>query len=485
MQNYNNLIERGIDAVPFLQKRKNAQYLKIPDLNRYRSRQDQKHVCHAPFKSIRFEQQGFVRTCCFNQQVVLGRYPQQSIREIWNSEEANRLRSKIKQNDLSYGCQLCAQQLRNGEFDAVKTRQFDNMDNDPEGFPIMLDFSIHNTCNLECIMCNGEFSSSIRKNREQLPPMEMAYDQQFAEQLEEFIPHARQMVFAGGEPFLIDLYHDLWERINDLNPSAEVHIVTNGTILNKKVQRILENGNYSITHSIESFRKENYQAIRQNSSYEKMMDHLSYFQEYCQKRGTEYAINICPLQQNWEEIPEFVHYCNENSIRLYILTVIYPPHATLMTLPSAKLREVISYYERFIFRPESDVEHHNVNQFKDLRTRLANWQRKAEQEESQQQDSSRLSVFGNRDDDAVDFSEVLSQIRQKLNEHMAQHPSAHGMNTQQIEDQLSFLNNAFADKPVYRSKLIDIENVSPSMMASIFKTYSNDDLYQTVKDHFL
>ncbi len=160
-------------------------------------------LCYAPFKSIRFEPKGIVRTCCYNIEVVLGRYPQMSLMQIWNSDTANKLREKIGNNDLSMGCRLCEQQLKNKEFNTVKLLQYDNLPDSFNNYPVMLDFSIHNTCNLECVMCHGEFSSSIRANREKLPPIPMMYDEKFVQQLEEFIPHAKQFVFAGGEPFMI------------------------------------------------------------------------------------------------------------------------------------------------------------------------------------------------------------------------------------------------------------------------------------------
>ena len=467
--------------------RKNENGITSPldKLNAMRPEADRSIICHAPFKSIRFEQNGVVRTCCFNRQVILGRYPQQTLTEIWNSDEANKLRAKVAQNDLSFGCQMCARQLNNQEFSTIKTREFDNMPETQNGYPVMLDFSIHNTCNLECVMCNGEFSSSIRKNREKLPPLDLVYDQNFVAQLEEFIPFAQQMVFAGGEPFLIELYLDIWERINVLNPKANVHIVTNGTILTDRTKNILENGRYSITHSIESFEKKTYEIIRQNASYEKMMSNMEHFYSYCKRVGTEYAINICPLQQNWKEIPAFVQFCNEQEIRLYILTVVYPPDSTLMTLPSEKLSEIICYYNTFQFKSKTQKGKKNIASFQDLIKRLEDWKSKAENEENNASESSRMDVTGNSFLRTILFTELMIEIENKLAEHVEKHPTNHGLDMNEINAKLEFIKTSFSHRTLPSYKLDNLRNISSSMLVSLLKTYSNADLSKAIKDHFL
>lgn len=352
----------------------------ISKLNALRDEEDKSTICHAPFKSIRFEPKGLVYSCCYNHDVVLGRYPEQSIRDIWFGEIAEKLRSHVTDYDLSYGCQLCANQLSNGELETIKTRQYDNKPTNENRFPIMLDFSIHNTCNLECIMCNGELSSSIRKNREHLPPLEMAYDDEFVNQLKEFIPHAKKMVFAGGEPFLTDLNFSIWDAAvgHDIN----MDVVTNGTIFNTRVKDALESLRFNITLSIESLDKKNYESIRINSTLERVLSNMDYFKDYCQRVGKSFAISVCPLQQNWQELPEFVAFCNKRNTRLYLLVVTSPYDCTLKTLPPDKLQEVIDFLGGFTFNPENQIQQTNINEYNDLIIRLKSWHKNALEREA-------------------------------------------------------------------------------------------------------
>ena len=113
-----------------------------------------------------------------------------SIKEIWKGEKAEQLRDYIKNNDLTLGCLNCETQLLAGNFDAVKSKQYDHNKLNFNGYPSVMEFELSNTCNLECEMCSGDFSSLIRAKREKLPPIKDAYDIEFVNQL------ARQ---AAGE----------------------------------------------------------------------------------------------------------------------------------------------------------------------------------------------------------------------------------------------------------------------------------------------
>jgi MoaA/NifB/PqqE/SkfB family radical SAM enzyme len=116
----------------FLEKlfKRNNQYSPISDsllkeYNSHRPLGPQKYSCYAPFKSIYFGHHGKAVACCFNRDYALGVYPKQSIKQIWQSAEADKLRDYIKHNDFSLGCLGCKQQLIGGNFDAVKAKQYD------------------------------------------------------------------------------------------------------------------------------------------------------------------------------------------------------------------------------------------------------------------------------------------------------------------------------------------------------------------------
>src|SRR6202030_4275717 len=138
-----------------------------------------------------------------------------TIDEMWAGAKARMLRRSLEHDDLRLGCDFCHQQTQDGWTARAAMRNFDRFSvpaPDPE-WPQRMEFSISNSCNLECVMCNGMFSSSIRANREKLPPTRTVYSRAFIESLRKYLPHLSVAKFLGGEPFLITEYYRIWEML--------------------------------------------------------------------------------------------------------------------------------------------------------------------------------------------------------------------------------------------------------------------------------
>ncbi len=79
--------------------------------------------------------------------------------------------------------------LKSNNFTFLKSLDYDffqKSKNDVVIRKFEFEFEFENTCNLECIMCSGELSSSIRKNIEHLEPFENKYNANFLEQLKSY-----------------------------------------------------------------------------------------------------------------------------------------------------------------------------------------------------------------------------------------------------------------------------------------------------------
>ena len=66
-----------------------------------------KPFCYAPFGSLYFYQNGDVVACCQNRMNVLGKYPENSVKEIWQGDKIKELRRYMLDQDLSKGCFSC------------------------------------------------------------------------------------------------------------------------------------------------------------------------------------------------------------------------------------------------------------------------------------------------------------------------------------------------------------------------------------------
>ena len=346
----------------------------LSEYNSVRTTEHKDTLCHAPFTNMNFAQNGDATACCYNRTHVLGTYPANNVDEMWHGQKAQELRAYLKANVLPAGCEPCALQLLSRNFGGLRARSFDYVASakypEKDGRfvpkPQMMEFEISNVCNLECTMCNGFFSSSIRRHRERLPALKSPYDMAFVEQLEPFIPHLSQAKFLGGEPFLIRTYYRIWDMLIRLNPGVQVSITTNGTTLNQRVTDILEKLQAHIVVSVDSLEKENYERIRVNADFDTVMQNVRYYREYARRRNTGVTFAVCPMQQNWRELPTFLTQCNEFGINLFFNTVTWPEEVALQFLSRDELSAVIQHLKSVKLTDKSDVQRGNNANYCDL-----------------------------------------------------------------------------------------------------------------------
>ncbi len=345
---------------------------------------DRAVLCHAPFTSMNFEQTGKANACCYNRTRILGEYPRDSLEQMWFGAAAEQLRCDIRQDSLEGGCSMCQRQLESGNLAGCKARIYDQYaQGKPEkgsrvlaslvparavAMPRVMEFELENTCNLQCIMCDGYFSSAIRRHREKQPPQRSPYDADFVRQLAEFMPHLEEMKFLGGEPFLIGIYYDIWAEVARVNPGVKIHITTNATTLNPRTTTLLGKMagaglEVSFAVSIDSVRKETYEAIRVGACYEQVMENIAWLSDYTKKRNAHLAFSVCPMAINRFEVPDLVGFASEKGILVAYNTVLKPPGQALRFLNHEDLDELVAYYERRMPAHDSPIGKANLDYF--------------------------------------------------------------------------------------------------------------------------
>lgn len=327
-----------------------------------------KKLCLAPEKSMRFTLSGNVISCCYNRGFILGNVRKDSLHDIWFGEKAKELQKALSEKNLSKGCQTCAFSIYNNNFNAVPANQYDylNEQKNMGNYPTMLDFEISSECNLECIMCSGEYSSSIRINREKKTPYQSPYEDKFVEELTEFLPHLNEARFVGGEPFLIKLHYKIWEKIIEVNPKINITVLTNGTTLTNKIKSILDKGNFTLSISIDGISKEVYERIRKNALFEEVMQNVDFFREYNESRGKNLIFNVCAMRQNYHDLPNMLNYCNQNNIELILHTVYFPHDCSLWNLNESELERILELYAGIHFSAQNELQEKNNQTFKGL-----------------------------------------------------------------------------------------------------------------------
>jgi MoaA/NifB/PqqE/SkfB family radical SAM enzyme/Flp pilus assembly protein TadD len=304
--------------------------------------------CFAPFVSLYFNTVGDVLACCKNQSFVLGNVARDSLLSIWKGARIGQLRKALGNYDFGAGCGQCEWQIRSGNFRGAYTQIFERFPvaaRVPE-WPAMMEFTISNTCNFECVMCSGELSSSIRGHREGLPPLPKAYGERFFAELKEFLPHLQQANFLGGEPFLAEENFRVFDLMAELGLAVPCHVTTNGSIWNERVARLLERFPVSIAVSLDGATKATFDSIRVNGDFDVVLANARRFREACRRRETGFNFAFCLMRENWHEVPGLLRIADEFDCATFINTVVDPAVSSLYSLEPAELLDIVGKMER-------------------------------------------------------------------------------------------------------------------------------------------
>ncbi len=451
-------------------------------------------ICYVPFNSLTFSWLGKVYACTYNRNILVGEYPKNSISEIWFGEEIKTLRGYLENNDLNYGCQHCKYFFEKEKFSGLKPQSFDKYsDYKKRNYPRVMEFEISNSCNLECIMCNGNTSSSIRKNIDKLPPLSMPYNDEFVEQLKEFIPHLREAKFFGGEPFLIDQYYKIWDIMMEMNPWINIFIITNGTILNQKVKKLLQKGKFELAVSIDSIRKDRYEHIRKNAKFETVIENLHYLNEYSQSRGKTMSLSFTTQRDNWDEIPEVIEFCNKHKLVFFNSYLTAPFNLSLIFLPSEKLHEIHLTLSSFELPDTTELERHNKNCFLDYLKYLKHYEEKNKNgiDYSEQKDNYSEAIISDRLSGKMKkFKQVKTKNLKYKNwnelfESLRAMPPedgnvSHEEIIKRLEKLFKTLNN-----PQIEERILEDLSISPiKFMLKDVSNWSEEELYSKIMKQF-
>lgn len=373
----------------------------IAEYNSARRKPNASHICHAPFTNMYFNVHGDCAPCWLTF-IDPDSYPEKSVHDIWFGEKFQKIRSSLENFDLTHKCNVCLKNLQTGNHTSLLARAYDN--NKIRKYPTMMELELGNTCNLECVMCIGELSSSIRKNRENLPPLKSPYDDEFADQLEEFIPHLEEIRFNGGEPFLIPIVYTLFEKIERLNPKLKIVIATNGTIFNNKVKSWLERLNIHINLSIDSLTADIYEEVRVNAQFKRVMENFEHFKKYATNKSKTMCIMVNPMRNNWHEMPEFVNFVNKHELNLWFNTIHRPVEWAIWSLTSDELEKIHKALRDTKFTEsyhQTDKAKYNIGLFENLvNTQFKNWWQEAKEREQVEQ-------IKQSEDSSEDAKEIL------------------------------------------------------------------------------
>ena len=382
---------------------------KMIQYNKLRYHGAKKLFCYNPFVNLFFNISGNAIACCRSHTNVLGKYPEQSIKEIWFSDKAEQMREHMLHNDLNMGCEYCKLQIETNRFHSLPSMLTDQFSSSKADiYPKVLELELSNTCNLQCVMCSGRVSSAIRKHREKLPPIESPYDDAFVEQLKEFIPHLEKICFYGGEPFLIDIYYKILDLVLEINPKISVYAVTNGTVFNSKIEQLMKSAQFNLLVSIDSLIPERFNKIRVGADLNQV---IANFNKFLVLTNGNTSISHTPMKMNWDETPDIINFCNKNNVRINMSYVEKPAKFALWSFTPDKLDEVYELYQNVKWEstPNHYTAKYNIKVFNEWREQVKYFR-----------DRNReiLQSFGNIEEQFKDLEPKLSLTVRAFFEHV-------------------------------------------------------------------
>lgn len=285
-------------------------------------------TCYAPFVSLEFDTQGFAYSCCANGTYPMGSVATSTLSEIWHGARLAAQRDALRVGDLSYGCATCRWYFEHQRPSppAVMYERFE-VDGESPRWPRSLTFAFSNQCNLQCVQCSGEFSSSIRIHREGRPPLPRAYGARFFDELREFLPHVEEIRLLGGEPFLVSETYELLALLRELDVRPRLHVTTNGTRLDRRVREAFAQLPVSISLSLDAVTEDVLEQIRVGASAPDVLANARELASLAAGSGGGFGINFCLMRHNWEELPAILRFGEELGAWVSVIPVYGDDHS--------------------------------------------------------------------------------------------------------------------------------------------------------------
>lgn len=304
-------------------------------------------TCLAPAVAMHFGLVGHVHACCQNGRYSYGAVAEQSLAEIWSGDARRAMAAALARGDYPTGCEGCEVEHglgQRGATPAVAFDQFASGDTDP-AWPRQLEFTLSNRCNLACVQCNGENSSTIRAQREGRPPLPAAYGEDFFAQLPPFLEHAEVVSFLGGEPFLAPEARRVLDLLLAATNRPVVRVTTNVTVWSDAVERYLRDLRMHVALSIDGATAETYEAVRVGARYERVVTVRDRILAVAAETGAYVHLNYCLLRANWHEVGAFFAQADALDLDANVIPVHEPADHSLFTLDLAALDPIVAALE--------------------------------------------------------------------------------------------------------------------------------------------
>ena len=294
-------------------------------------------ICLIPFVGLNVHPTGEYQLCSSSRE-KFDLKPKDSLSSIWKSQAFSLARNKMLNNqEVNPNCSGCYQLEKLGveskrqKFNRKRLKFYghnvchDLLFNEEQKI-LELDISFSNNCNLNCIMCNSEYSSSWFKLDQKAVSQGLIFRKptnihswSLSKNIIDSIVdiHAkdlRSILIKGGEPLIDNRCLYFLKKLADCkkrNPFLTVYIQTNGTVINPKIIEAIGNLDIEISFSIDGLH-DHYKYIR-GFDFNKVMGN---FEKLIQIKSLKHTyFHYTASAFNFHRIFEFIEFIEKKRQR--------------------------------------------------------------------------------------------------------------------------------------------------------------------------
>jgi MoaA/NifB/PqqE/SkfB family radical SAM enzyme len=294
------------------------------------------NFCSIPFLQLQLNPLGNVSACCFSGEHKVGSVKESTIKEIWNNPEMQKWRQEFITGDIK----ICKTPMQNFECHKMYTHLNDAVELKviQDAYPRRLDLRLNGKCNLECIMCdvwkqpNGLYDNSDL----------------WTDGPERIFPYLIEVDMLGGEPFIQKDTFRFIDAVAAVNSQCRWGFITNCSYnFNEKIEQSLDKIELRHIHlSLDGVSKNVYEKIRKNASFEKTFATIESYINYRDRRkalnrGFTLFGSMCVQKDNWQEIGDFLNFCEARDIQPILQSIIGRSELSLNQLSLENYEDIL------------------------------------------------------------------------------------------------------------------------------------------------
>lgn len=330
-------------------------------------------ICYIPWQQLMIEANGTVQPCAYRGNYTnftsippLGNVNNQTIDEIWNGEEAQKLRRNMANGDLeAAGCANCLA-LKQGqplglEFDEdylkekppfsryalniiKKKEEIEAGKEILESKVTVLYLTPSHKCNLRCTHCYQNLVRNVEIKSER--------NESLKNEIKELIPYLSDIIPGGGEPLMLPFWRELIKDfiyLKELNNYLRFRVTTNATILFPDILDSLSKfKRINIVVSMDGSNPEIFDNIRGKGRFKIVDRNLDILLNLVRKikayhSASNLVINFSVMKDNILDLPNIIMYCAKKGIGYNLQPVVaYPASQSLRCFNNAP-KQMLGY----------------------------------------------------------------------------------------------------------------------------------------------